>query len=38
VTLAFWDRPTGVVVLVLAAVLMLLLAINELVGRPSARV
>jgi hypothetical protein len=34
VVFVFWDHPTGKVVLLLAVVLLALLAIIELLGRP----
>ena len=33
----FWSRPTGLVVLVLAILLLVVLGLIELIGRPSAQ-
>jgi hypothetical protein len=33
----FWSRPTGKVVLLLAGLLLVALALNELLGRPPER-
>jgi chromate transport protein ChrA len=36
VAFVFWDRPTGKVVLLLTAILVVVLAVIEFLGRPPA--